>query len=576
MAVIGVLAITFSMCRPESQSSFTELSGMQAAAEAKIEAAIEKGLIYLANQQADDGRWRYSSIEYELGITGLVLLKFVDRAKELGLDPFDNGPGGYEYADNVISGFNWMFNHVYDHPEGVNVRGRTYQTAIAMAALSATSAPGRVISTGPLADWTYGQALEGMMTWMSGAQSTVVSCYQGGWSYGFFSSTSDQSNTGYATLGIGFAAAPSPQGFGFSIPADMLDGLSVFIGNIQEANGGSSYSPCTTAYVNILNTGKLLYEMALVGDEITDPRVVDALGFIEDHWEYTSTGLSSGWKDSYQAMFTMMKGLEAFNIQTINLEGTDEDWFNLVSDFIIDHQEPDGSFAEVNVQWGEESPNLRTAWALLTLEKVTPIKNEPPVCDANGPYSLECTGSTVDVTLDGTGSYDPDGDILTYRWTGLFNEGSVSGPTPVVQFPEMGTYVVNLEVSDGEATDQCTANVTIEDTTPPSISLNVSPDELWPPNHKMVPISVDVTVSDTCGTDPQYSLLSITSNEEDNTRGDGNTNNDIEIDEDGFISLRAERSGLGDGRIYVITYEATDQSGNMATASDTVIVPHNQ
>ena len=112
------------MCRPESQSSFTELSGMQAAAEAKIEAAIEKGLIYLANQQADDGRWRYSSIEYELGITGLVLLKFVDRAKELGLDPFDNGPGGYEYADNVISGFNWMFNHVYDHPEGVNVSGR--------------------------------------------------------------------------------------------------------------------------------------------------------------------------------------------------------------------------------------------------------------------------------------------------------------------------------------------------------------------------------------------------------------------------------------------------------------------
>lgn len=42
------------------------------------------------------------------------------------------------------------------------------------------------------------------------------------------------------------------------------------------------------------------------------------------------------------------------------------------------------------------------------------------------------------------------------------------------------------------------------------------------------------------------------------------------------ISLRAERSGKSDGRIYTITYEACDNSGNCATGSATVTVPHNQ
>ena len=40
--------------------------------------------------------------------------------------------------------------------------------------------------------------------------------------------------------------------------------------------------------------------------------------------------------------------------------------------------------------------------------------------------------------------------------------------------------------------------------------------------------------------------------------------------------LRAERSGKGNGRIYLITYSATDSSGNTSFAEATVIVPHDQ
>jgi hypothetical protein len=83
-------------------------------------------------------------------------------------------------------------------------------------------------------------------------------------------------------------------------------------------------------------------------------------------------------------------------------------------------------------------------------------------------------------------------------------------------------------------------------------------------------------VYDVCDPSPTLTLVSITSNEPDNGMGDGNTINDIVIINDFTFNLRAERSGTGCGRTNTITYQATDASGNTATATVTVEVPHNQ
>jgi predicted extracellular nuclease len=111
--------------------------------------------------------------------------------------------------------------------------------------------------------------------------------------------------------------------------------------------------------------------------------------------------------------------------------------------------------------------------------------------------------------------------------------------------------------------------------TPPTLGVSVSPSTLDPPNHKYVTVNATITASDNSGVAPTVTLVSATSNEPDNAPGDadGNTTNDIDqVDLDTF-RLRAERSEAGTGRIYTLTYRATDACGNRTTRSATVRVP---
>lgn len=114
------------------------------------------------------------------------------------------------------------------------------------------------------------------------------------------------------------------------------------------------------------------------------------------------------------------------------------------------------------------------------------------------------------------------------------------------------------------------------DTTPPSISLSTDTAVLWPPDHKMREIQVDIVVEDDTDPEPSVELVSVISTEPLDGQGDGNTTDDILIDETGTIYVRAERSGSGNDRIYTITYKATDASDNVGYGSLDILVPHDQ
>jgi uncharacterized repeat protein (TIGR01451 family) len=110
---------------------------------------------------------------------------------------------------------------------------------------------------------------------------------------------------------------------------------------------------------------------------------------------------------------------------------------------------------------------------------------------------------------------------------------------------------------------------------PPEIGpVSVDRPVLWPPNHEMVDVAVDYTVTDNCG--PVACSLSVTSNEPLNGPGDGNTSTDWQVIDAHHVRVRAERSGKGNGRIYGIGITCTDSSNASSTANATVTVPKSQ
>jgi hypothetical protein len=89
----------------------------------------------------------------------------------------------------------------------------------------------------------------------------------------------------------------------------------------------------------------------------------------------------------------------------------------------------------------------------------------------------------------------------------------------------------------------------------------------------MVPVTVTITATDTCGTST-CAIASVTSNEPVNGSGDGNTAVDWQIIGPNTANVRAERSGGGSGRVYTLTVRCTDPSGNASTGTTTVAVAH--
>jgi len=167
--------------------------------------------------------------------------------------------------------------------------------------------------------------------------------------------------------------------------------------------------------------------------------------------------------------------------------------------------------------------------------------NKAPVADAGLDQTVECTCQTTNktqVTLNGIGSYDPDGNPLTYKWTGSFWGSPLIGPnpTPTVTLEPgcVGTYNIKLVVNDGQVDSETdTVIITVQDTTPPVVSLNG-------PANIALECKIDnyteygATVSDNC--DSAVPLL---------------IGGDI-VD----ISICGT---------YIVTYNATDDNGNPAT-----------
>lgn len=118
------------------------------------------------------------------------------------------------------------------------------------------------------------------------------------------------------------------------------------------------------------------------------------------------------------------------------------------------------------------------------------------------------------------------------------------------------------------------AVVLVEDSIAPNVSSSVVLDILWPPNHDLVPIGFQATATDGCDDQVAESLVTaVSSDEPEDATGEGHHAPDA-ADLDADLRLRRERSGTGDGRVYLLVSEASDACGNTGFACSVAGVPH--
>jgi hypothetical protein len=160
----------------------------------------------------------------------------------------------------------------------------------------------------------------------------------------------------------------------------------------------------------------------------------------------------------------------------------------------------------------------------------------------------------------------------------------VCDPPSGAAFP-LGTTTDKCTVTEQSGLSaSCSFTVTVTDTTPPVIdSIAASPRTLWPPDHKLVPISITISATDSCQPS-SCRIVSVTANEPVVGPGSGNTDPDWIVTDPGpkvspaalGVELRAERAGGGTGRVYRIDAACADVSGNTISGATTVTVPHDQ
>jgi hypothetical protein len=135
----------------------------------------------------------------------------------------------------------------------------------------------------------------------------------------------------------------------------------------------------------------------------------------------------------------------------------------------------------------------------------TTIVNQPPTAVAGGPYSVTYGGS---LTLDGSGSSDPDNDPLTYSWTINGHAGAATGVSPTLTWSAVAalgivpgqSYAVSVTVDDGHG-----HSVTSPPATLTANKANQSINPTWP-TRAAATSTVTLNLTSTSGLPVTYSV----------------------------------------------------------------------
>jgi hypothetical protein len=138
------------------------------------------------------------------------------------------------------------------------------------------------------------------------------------------------------------------------------------------------------------------------------------------------------------------------------------------------------------------------------------------------------------------------------------------------------TYLVVLRATvGGEAQTLASTTLVVVNEPPDCAGARPSVASLWPPDHKLVPVAVN-GVTDPDGDPVTVTITQVWQDEPTNAPGDGNTCPDATGTGTGAVSVRSERAGGGDGRVYHLRFGASDGRGGTCQGEVRVCVPHDQ
>ena len=294
--------------------------------------------------------------------------------------------------------------------------------------------------------------------------------------------------------------------------------------------------------------------------------IISPLGFAQEPVTVRVTAMRSA--DNIQYSYQVSNHTSSRNIVSVSIGGRG--------------RQPDGSYPHPDLtiyplgSYWERMPDQGDSQNV-TL-RLGGIYVSPPGWHGGIMAYAETTNFSVDwnLDLDGVKNFPViyPGQTLNFGVTvptldGDHSAYTMSDPAYLTAYSN-GHFTVRFD--GNEEPETYTGTIVPIDTTPPSLTVSLSPNTLWPPNGKLVPITATITVQDDYDPSPEIQPESVTANEpfdeEEDVQGGA---------DDRQFSLAAKRAGTNPaGRIYHVTYSATDASGNKATASATVTVPHDQ
>ncbi len=373
------------------------MTGMaaQAATNEQINAAIDKGLDYLANTQAPGGYWPYYGA-YEQAATGAAVYAMLSQKSQ-----WDAGKAAF-YQAAVDRGVEYLLATATKDAVSTRVDGvpicpgggscagvywfgngeATYTTGLVAPAIAlyAQSNPTAVATgTGPLASMSWREIAQGITNEFAATQ-TVNTSYpwlDGGWRYFPGNNDSDMSTTQWAVVSMLYNRT-----LGATVPAVTTALLPNFLGYTQDAvSGAGCYQGAASGYCDHSDTGGLLLGLGFLGKDASDPAVQSALGFLNANWAQPASSWWGNFGHPY-AMWSVYKGLETIVglNDTTHVTGLLDpscsggnpanaptsgvcNWWQDYNQWLVANQQPDGSWLDYS-GYGYWSSPLATAFDL--------------------------------------------------------------------------------------------------------------------------------------------------------------------------------------------------------------------